>query len=126
MLQSDKLLPLIARRFKMLGEPYRLRLLQALEEGEKTAGETIIALDGKQPNVSKRMKMLHDARLASRTRDDTSIYYGIADPIVTNLCKLVCHSASERVREEYDELHAPVLLRPARGCNPRSGKEGST
>lgn len=104
--QSEKMLGLIARRFKMLGEPYRLRLLQLLEEGEKTVGDLVLELDGKQPNVSKHLQMLHDAGLVSRRREGTSIYYGIADPMVFKLCDLVCRSASARAKEEYDDLHA--------------------
>jgi DNA-binding transcriptional ArsR family regulator len=111
--QSDKMLALIARRFKMLGEPYRLRILQELEQGEKTVGELVVALDGKQPNISKHLQMLHDAGLLSRRREGTSIYYGIGDTMVIKLCELVCRNASERAKEEYDELRAPVPVRHA-------------
>ncbi len=104
--QSDKMLELVARRFRMLGEPYRLRLLQVLESGERTVGDLVTALDGNQPNVSKHLQMLHDAGLVSRRRDGTSIYYGIADPMVFKLCELVCRSTAEKAREEYDELNA--------------------
>lgn len=110
--QSDKMLSLIARRFKMLGEPYRLRILQVLEEGEKTVGDLVQSLDGKQPNVSKHLQMLHEAGLVGRRREGTSIFYGIADPMVIELCELVCRSTAERAREEFDELNAersPVL-----------------
>ena len=110
---SDKMLALIARRFKMLGEPYRLRLLQVLERGEMTVGDLVLALDGKQPNVSKHLQMLYDAGLVSRRREGTSIFYGIGDPMVLRLCELVCHSASERAKEDYDELRAPVPKRRA-------------
>ncbi|MHB8303235.1 MAG: ArsR/SmtB family transcription factor [Acidobacteriaceae bacterium] len=90
----------------MLGEPYRLRLLQILEPGEKTVGELVSALDGNQPNVSKHLQMLHDAGLVGRRREGTSIYYGIADPMVFKLCDLVCQSAAEKAREEFDQLQA--------------------
>jgi DNA-binding transcriptional ArsR family regulator len=104
--QSDKMLALIARRFKMLGEPYRLRLLQVLEQGERTVGELVGALDAKQPNVSKHLQMLYDAGIVSRRREGTSIYYGIADPMIIKLCELVCRNTAERAREEFDELSA--------------------
>lgn len=110
--QSDKVLELVARRFRMLGEPYRLHLLQVLETGERTVGDLVSALGGNQSNVSKHLQMLHDAGLVSRRRDGTSIYYEIADPIVLKLCKLVCRSTVEKVREEFDELNAG---RPIRG-----------
>jgi DNA-binding transcriptional ArsR family regulator len=98
------MLALIARRFKMLGEPYRLRLLQVLERGERTVGDLATALEAKQPNVSKHLQMLYEAGLVSRRRDGTSIYYGIADPMVLELCALVCRSEVDRAKEEYDHL----------------------
>ncbi len=104
--QSDKMIALIARRFRMLGEPFRLRLLQVLEPGERTVGDLVIALDGNQPNVSKHLQMLHDAGIVSRRREGNSVYYGIADPMIFKLCDLVCRSAAEKAREDFDDLNA--------------------
>ncbi len=100
------MIAMIALRFRMLGEPYRLRLLQTLESGDKTVGEIVKALDGNQPNVSKHLQMLYSAGMVSRRREGNSIYYGIADPLLLKLCELVCRSAAEKAREELDELSA--------------------
>lgn len=100
------MIALVARRFRMLGEPFRLRLLQVLEPGEKTVGEIVVALDGNQPNVSKHLQMLYDAGIVSRRRQGTSVYYGIADPVILKLCDLVCRSAAEKAREDFDELNS--------------------
>ena len=111
---SNKMIDLIARRFRTLGEPYRLRLLQALETGEKTVGDLVHSLDGNQPNVSKHLQILHEAGLVSRRREATSIIYSISDPTVFKLCELVCRSAAQRSREHFEELHpatAPVRRR---------------
>ena len=104
--QSDKMLELIARRFRLLGEPYRLRILHVLESEERTVGEIVALLEGNQPNISKHLQMLHDGGLVSRRREGTSIYYGIADPMVIQLCNLVCRSAAEKAREELNDLRA--------------------
>ena len=101
---SDKMLDLVARRFRMLGEPYRLRLLQELESGEKTVGDLVATVDGNQPNVSKHLQILHDGGLVSRRRSGTSILYGISDPMVFKLCDLVCRSAAKRSQREFEEL----------------------
>lgn len=100
------MISLIARRFHMLGEPFRLRLLQVLESGEKTVGELALDIDGKQPNVSKHLQMMYEAGLVSRRREGTSIYYGIADPMVIKLCQLVCKSTVQRAQVQLDELNA--------------------
>ena len=101
---SDKMLDLVARRFRTLGEPYRLRILQKLEAGEKSVGELVAALDGNQPNVSKHLQILSDAGLIGRRREGTSIFYAISDPMVFKLCALVCSSEADRSRREFQEL----------------------
>lgn len=101
---SDKMMELVARRFRMLGEPYRLRLLQELEAGEKSVGELASTLDGNQPNVSKHLQILHDGGLVSRRRMGTSILYEISDPMVFRLCELVCRSAAKQSQREFEEL----------------------
>jgi DNA-binding transcriptional ArsR family regulator len=101
---SDKMLDLVARRFRTLGEPYRLRILQELELGERSVGELVAALDGNQPNVSKHLQILFDAGLIGRRREGTSIFYAISDPMVFKLCALVCSSEAEKSRREYEDL----------------------
>ncbi len=101
---SDKMLDVVARRFRTLGEPYRLRILQELQAGEKSVGELVAALDGNQPNVSKHLQILSDAGLIGRRREGTSIFYTISDPMVFKLCALVCSSEAEKSRREFEGL----------------------
>lgn len=103
--QGDEALASVARRFQMLGEPYRLRLLQSLEFGERTVGELVEALDGNQPNISKHLQMLHGAGLVNRRREGTSIYYTIADPMIITICEIVCRGAAEKAREALRQLN---------------------
>jgi DNA-binding transcriptional ArsR family regulator len=101
---TDKMMELVAKRFRILGEPFRLRLLQQLETGEKTVNELVAALDGNQPNVSKHLALLHDSGLVGRRREGTSVLYSICDPMVSKLCDLVCRSEAEKSRREFKEL----------------------
>jgi DNA-binding transcriptional ArsR family regulator len=101
---SDTMMELVARRFRTLGEPFRLRILQQLEGGEKSVGELVETLDGNQPNVSKHLTILHDAGLVSRRREGTSILYSISDPMVFRLCELVCKSEAKKSRREFEAL----------------------
>ena len=101
---SDKMMELVARRFRTLGEPYRLRILQLLSAGEMTVGELVAELEGNQPNVSKHLQILHDAGLLGRRRVGTSIVYAISDPMVFQLCELVCRSETQKSRREFEEV----------------------
>ena len=80
----------VARLFGVLSEPSRLQLLQALHNGPLSVGELIEACGMKQANVSKHLGVLRDHRLVKRSRTGTSVRYQIADPMIFELCNLVC------------------------------------
>ena len=113
---SDQMVELVARRFRMLGEPLRLRILQVLEQGERSVGEIVATLNATQPNISKHLQALYDAGLLGRRREGNSIYYSIADPVVMKLCELVCRGAEENARARLAELTAkPRSSKKSRG-----------
>ena len=65
----DPLTELIAQRFRVLGEPMRIKLLDALRDGEATVGELVDRMGASQQNVSKHLGVLHQAgRSKSSTR----------------------------------------------------------
>ncbi|MBS1799884.1 MAG: helix-turn-helix transcriptional regulator [Acidobacteria bacterium] len=110
---NEAMLDLVARRFRILGEPYRLRILQQLEQGELSVGALVAALDGNQPNVSRHLQVLYDAGLVSRRRDGTSVLYAIGDPVIFKLCDLVCRNTSQRTQQSLDRLQGVSSQRTA-------------
>jgi DNA-binding transcriptional ArsR family regulator len=103
---SEKTLELVARRFRYLGEPFRLRLLQSLSRSEKTVTELVEDLEANQPNVSKHLNLLLEGGLVARRKQGTSSIYSIADPLVFTLCDLMCRSATTKTKEVLAELQA--------------------
>jgi DNA-binding transcriptional ArsR family regulator len=81
---------LIAQRFRVLAEPTRLRLLDALRAGPATVGELQEQVGASQQNVSKHLGVLLGAGIVSRAKHGTSSRFAIADPDVFALCELVC------------------------------------
>ncbi len=94
---SPEALGEVAARFRLLGEPRRLRLLQWLARGEKSVGELAAALETTQANASKHLKLLADAGLVARRPEGTAVFYAIADPAVFELCDLVCARLARRM-----------------------------
>jgi DNA-binding transcriptional ArsR family regulator len=86
----EPVVELVARRFRVIGEPMRIRILDRLRDGEMSVLELADTLDSSQQNVSKHLGMLHDAGIVSRRRDGTHAYYAIADQSVLDLCEQVC------------------------------------
>ena len=101
----DDLIELIARRFRVLGEPMRIRLLDHLRERPATVGELQTATASSQQNVSKHLGVLHDAGLLRRRKDGNFVLYEIADPAVFELCELVCGGLHRQLAELDQLLH---------------------
>jgi DNA-binding transcriptional ArsR family regulator len=93
---SPEALQLVAARFKVLSDPMRLRILQALEAGETSVSALTAVVESTQPNVSKHLKLMQDAGLLARRQEGNIVYYSIADPTVFDLCEAVCSSLQER------------------------------
>ena len=104
---ADPLVDLIAQRFRVLGEPMRIWLLDHLREDDATVTELQQALGASQQNVSKHLGILHNAGMVTRTKDGNHTRYSIADEGVFELCEKVCGG----MRRQLDELDA--LLQPA-------------
>jgi DNA-binding transcriptional ArsR family regulator len=94
----DDLVELIARRFRAIGEPMRIRLLDRLRDGEATVGELSEAIGASQQNVSKHLAVLGDAGILGRRKEGNRVYYRITDEGVLRLCEEVCGSVQEQVR----------------------------
>lgn len=80
----------VSKLFRVLGEPTRLALLQCLKDGPRSVGEMVDELAARQANVSKQLGLLYESGLLTRERKGNQIYYEIADPLVFELCDMVC------------------------------------
>jgi DNA-binding transcriptional ArsR family regulator len=95
----EPLVDLIARRFRVLGEPTRIRLLDLLREHDATVTELHEALGASQQNVSKHLGVLLQAGIVRRTKQGTSARYAIADDGVFALCEDVCGGLRRQLAE---------------------------
>ena len=98
----EPLVDLIAQRFRVIGDPMRIRLLDHLRDSSATVGELKDALGASQQNVSKHLGVLHQAGIVSRTKEGTAVRYAIQDESVFAICELVCGG----LRQQLDELDA--------------------
>ena len=91
---------LVAARFRVLGEPNRLRLLSELQEQERCVNELADATGLTQANVSRHLQALMQSGLLSRRKAGPQVFYAIAEPKIFELCELVCGSLSERMKSQ--------------------------
>ncbi len=101
---SDEALELVARRFAVLAEPMRLRLIQALFDGEKNVNALVEETGGTQANVSRHLQTLTQAHILSRRKEGLQVFYAIADPSIYKLCELVCGSLEKQLTRQVESL----------------------
>ena len=102
---SPGALELIAARFGALSEPMRLRILNLLMNGERTIGQLVEITGSSQANVSKHVALLREAGMVGSRKEGSSSYCFIADPIVNELCEMMC----SRLREEMEAKARDLL-----------------
>jgi ArsR family transcriptional regulator len=86
---SDAELEEIATHFRLLGEPMRLKILQAICREPRTVGDIVSATGATQANVSKHLALLASAGILTRKKDGQRVFYGMTDPLTMKLCELV-------------------------------------
>ena len=59
----------MANLFELIADPTRRRILEALQEGERSVGALVELLQMSQPAVSKQLRVLRESGLAAVRRD---------------------------------------------------------
>ena len=67
----------VADYFSLLSEPTRLKILHALCDGERAVGEIVNHVESTQANVSRQINMLYRAKILTRRKEGTQIFYKI-------------------------------------------------
>ena len=101
---QSEILEHIARRFRALGDPTRLAILHALQEGPLSVKSITGAVHGRQANISKHLGILRQAGLVRCQRCGAEVHYEIDDPAVLDLCRLVCTSLEFQATRALEEL----------------------
>ena len=99
----------VARFFHGLADPNRVRILQFLMEGPKTAGEIVRHLGRYQPSVSSHLTCLRFCGFVEARREGRSVVYELIDPRIRRLLDL-----GERYLEQNAErIMACRVIAPA-------------
>jgi len=93
----DDLLALVAERFRALGEPTRIKLLERLRKGEATVLDLTELVGTTPQNVSKHLGVLLRTGIVARRKQGNFVYYRVADETVFRLCELVCGGVERQV-----------------------------
>ena len=95
----DPLIELIARRFRVIGEPMRIKLLDSLRERDASVTELREATGASQQNVSKHLGVLLEAGIVGRRKDGNQVFSSIVVESIFRLCEEVCGGLQRQVAE---------------------------
>ena len=93
---------LVAKYFRGLGNPTRLRILELVSEKERSVGELAAIIGEAQPKISNHLACLRWCGYVTTRRDHRTIYYRQADQRVAAIIGL----AHQLLQENADHVAA--------------------
>jgi len=108
---APETLRVVAQRFKVLAEPARLEVLNALRQGPLNVTGLIEATGLNQANLSKHLQLLHASGFVTRRRDGLFVIYAIADASVFTLCDLMCGQFERHAAAQVKRVRATGAAR---------------
>jgi DNA-binding transcriptional ArsR family regulator len=79
---------LVAKYFRVLGDPTRLRIVELIEDGELSVGQLVERLQLSQSHVSNHLACLRWCGFVETRREHRSVYYRLADERVADVVEL--------------------------------------
>ena len=102
--ESDEIL---MKFFKGLGDPTRIRIVEALLEKERNVSELINIIGAPQSNISNHLACLKWCGYITSRKEGTSVYYQITDDRVRKIVGL----AREIIADHAENLYACTRIK---------------
>jgi DNA-binding transcriptional ArsR family regulator len=88
--ELERVFETVSGYFALLAEPTRLKILNALCDGERSVSDVVERVESTQTNVSRHLNLMYSRGVLARRREGSSTYYWIADANVISLCRTAC------------------------------------
>ena len=106
--QAQRVFELAAELFTLLGTPMRLRILNALCDGEQSVTQMLEKIDTTQPNLSQHLAVMYRSGVLAKRKEGTQVIYRVQSEKALTLCRSVC---SQIAIEMDDAPQMPVSER---------------
>lgn len=78
-----------AEIFQALAHPTRIAMVEALREGEMSAGEIVDRLDLDQPNASQHFAVLRSKQVLVSRKEGHQVFYALRDPALVQVLDIL-------------------------------------
>lgn len=102
---SPEVLDVVMLRLRVICEPTRVQLMVLLDQGGRaTVQQLTDRLPTTHQNVSKHLRVLHDAGMVARSRDGVYVYYELADWSALWLVEQIASSIASHLELQQQTL----------------------
>jgi DNA-binding transcriptional ArsR family regulator len=98
--ELERLYEVVSGYFGLLAEPTRLKILNAICDGERSVSDIVERVGATQTNVSRHLNLMYGKGLLRRRRDGQSTFYSIVDPNIVVLCRTACVQLAGQLDEQ--------------------------
>ena len=97
---------------KVLTDPKRLMLIDALRHGERSVGDLAEAIGVTLPNASQHLTVMRGAGLVEGRRAGTTVRYRLTEPAIVEACAIIDRIIDRRLAAPLDRLAGPAVPAP--------------
>jgi DNA-binding transcriptional ArsR family regulator len=88
--ELERLFEVVSGYFGLLAEPTRLKILNAICEGERSVTDIVERVGSSQTNVSRHLNLMYGRGVLKRRRVGATVFYSVGDPNIVTLCRTAC------------------------------------
>ena len=93
-----------AQIFQALANPTRIAIVEALRDGELTAGALLTLLGGEQSNLSQHLAVLRAKHVVASRKSGNQVYYALRDPVLIQVLDLLKQYVSAHLNDTLTML----------------------
>ena len=97
---------LLAKFFRALGDPRRLRILHAVLDEEKNVSELVKLTGAPQGRVSTHLACLRWCGYVAARQEGRQVFYRVTDPRV----RMLIHTAADLLRDNTERIHSCTII----------------
>jgi len=104
-----------ANLFQALAHPTRIAIVEALRDGEQSAGTLQSHLELTQSNISQHLAILRARQVVSTRKSANVVYYSLRHPVLIDVLDILKHFFHAQLSETARMLKEPEFRRVGKG-----------